>query len=74
MGGAPARMVSDKSTRFQVGWTKRRAEGDSWARRGNDVTAPRQNRVPVVSNRGSWEINRMRGEMEGWTAALEQRS
>ena len=71
MGGAPARMVSDQSTRFQVGWTKRRAEGDGWVRRGNDVTAQRQNRVPVVSNRGFWEISRMRGEMEGWAAALE---
>jgi len=71
MGGVPARMVSDKSTRFQVGWTKRRAEGEDWARRGNDVTAQRQNRVPVVSNRGSWEISKMRGEMAGWAAALE---
>ena len=64
MGGAPARMVSDKSARFQVGWTKRRAEGEGWPRRGDDVTAKRQNRVPVVSKRGSWQIGEMRGEMK----------
>jgi hypothetical protein len=38
---------------------------------GECVTAQRQNRVPVVSNRGSWQIDAMRGEMEGWFAALE---
>jgi len=38
---------------------------------GECVTAQRQNRMPVVSKRGSWQISKMRGEMAGWAAALE---
>lgn len=69
MWGAPARMVSDKSIRFQVGWTKPAPKETT----GNDVTAQRQSRVPVVSNRGSCQIDATRGEIRmGCGAGTEE--
>ena len=65
-----------------LGWSEThrhdfRSDGEALRRRkklgatGNDVTEPRQNRVPVVSTRGAWQISEMRGEIEGWAATLE---